>query len=87
MYLADIGVLDWEHVQLLADSFQPVYVQKLTPTAEALIQRGLLRSRSAYRPDTKRVWFILETTDSGIAYVGAWIERHRKAVYLSGRTA
>ena len=87
MYLADVGLPGCEHVQLLADSMQPVYVQKLTAISEALIQRGLLRSYSAYSPDTKRLWFVLETTDSGTLYVAAWIEQHSKSAYPSSRTA
>jgi hypothetical protein len=87
MHLADIGFLDYQYVQLLADSLQPVYVQKLTAISEALIQCGLLRSCSAYSPDTKRLWFVLETTDSDTAYVAAWIEQHSKPAYLSSRTA
>jgi hypothetical protein len=46
MHLADIGLLNCQYVQLLADSIQPVYIQKLTPVAEALIQLGLLRLQS-----------------------------------------
>ena len=79
MHLADVGLLDSQHVQLLADSIQPVYIQKLTPVVGALIQLGLLRSRSVYSPDTKRMWFVLETTDSGTAYVAAWIQQHSNA--------
>ena len=87
MHLADIGLLDCQYVQLLADSIQPVYIEKLTPVVGALIQLGLLRSRSVYSPDTKRMWFVLETTDSGTAYVAAWIQQHSNAAYLSSGTA
>jgi len=87
MHLADIGFLDYQYVQLLADSVQPVYVQKLTAISEALIQRGLLSSYSAYSPDTKRLWFVLETTNSGTSYAAAWIEQHSKSAYPSSRTA
>ena len=76
MHLADIGFLDYEHVQLLADSLQPVFVRRLTPIAEALIQRGLLRSCNALCQEGKRVCVVLETTGSGSAYVAAWIDQH-----------
>jgi hypothetical protein len=87
MDLADIGLLDCRYVQLLADSIQPVYVQKLTPIAEALIQRGLLHSRGVYVSDTECQWLVLETTDNGTAYVARWIEQHRNPARVSGRTA
>jgi len=87
MDLADIGLLDCRYVQLLADSIQPVYVRKLTPIAEALIQCGLLHSRGVYRSDTESRWFVLETTDRGTAYVVRWLEQHRKPAQLSGRTS
>jgi hypothetical protein len=87
MYLADVGLQDCEHVQLLADSHQPVFMQTLTPAAEALVRSGLLRSCSVYRPDSKRAWFILETTDKGRLFVSGWIAEHNKTIYLSSRTA
>jgi hypothetical protein len=79
MHLADIGLLDREHVQLLVDSLQAVFVLELTPVAEALIQRGLLRSCSAICQHSKRVCFVLVTTGSGRAYVAAWIDQHNNA--------
>ncbi len=86
MHLADIGLLDFEHVQLLADSLQPIFLKGLTPIAEALIQRGLLCSFNALSQDGKRMCLVLEATDSGRAYVAAWIDQHSKAAYLfSGR--
>jgi hypothetical protein len=87
MHLADIGFLDGQYVQLLADSIQPVYIQKLTPVVGTLIRLGLLRSRSVYSPGTKRMCFVLETTDSGTAYVAAWIQQHSKSAYLPTGTA
>ena len=76
MHLADIGFLDYEHVQLLADSLQPVFVLELSPVDKALIQRGLLTSCSAFCQHSKRVCFVLSTTGSGRAYVAAWIDQH-----------
>ena len=87
MHLADIGLLASEHVQLLADSLQPVFVQRLTPVAEALIQRGLLRSSSAFCQDSKHACVVLETTGSGRAYVSAWIDQQNEAAYLSTKSA
>jgi hypothetical protein len=76
MHLADIGSSSSPEIQLLADCFQLVFVLELTPIAENLVQRGLLRSFWCTRQHGKGTCFVLTATDSGRARVEAWLDQH-----------
>ena len=74
MCLADDGLPKWEELQLLADSLQPVFALELTPVAETLIQRKLLRAVPAICEHSNLSCFVLTTTEWGTAYLVQWIE-------------
>jgi hypothetical protein len=76
MRLADIGSLSSQEIQLLADCSQFVFMLELTPAAETLVQRGLLRSSRC--KDLERTFFVLTCTDAGRACVAEWLEEHSK---------
>ena len=76
MLLANVDVLTSQEVQLLADCYQAVFVLEISPIAEGLIQRGLLRLFRAVFQTGSRQCFLLAATESGRLYVDGWIERH-----------
>jgi hypothetical protein len=83
MVLAAIDPLVFEEVQLLADSFGPLFVIEMPMIAETLILRGLMLAFPAVH--RTRTCFLLAVTEMGRSYVETWVGKHGKHRYRKAK--
>lgn len=82
MHLADITLLKWEEIQLLADSLQAVFTVELTPVAEILIRRELLHAFPAICQQSKPRLLCSENHEQGRGLFGSVESRTGQHVRL-----